>query len=132
MWGDCASSCCLPGPWALLALGWTRSSLHAGQVLSLRGGGEEYDSKNAEKFDRVLWDMLAQHPDEIYFLNTVFNFLQRRTPCFNGPLAERNYQVCICLCRVLMRPNFRERRASSGYSARFPDSFPTKRFSSTR
>ena len=70
----------------------------AGQVLTLRGGGAAYDSKEAEKFDAVLWDMLAQHPDEIHFLNTVFNFLQRRTPCFNGPLAERNYQVCACPC----------------------------------
>mmetsp|Transcript_24099 Transcript_24099/g.38810 ORF Transcript_24099/g.38810 Transcript_24099/m.38810 type:complete len:410 (+) Transcript_24099:40-1269(+) len=65
------------------------------QVLSLRGGDPEYDSKDAEKFDRVLWDMLAEHPDDIHFLNTVFNFLQRRTPCFNGPDAERNYQILI-------------------------------------
>ena len=26
----------------------------------MRGGGKEYDSKAAEKYDRVLWDMLAQ------------------------------------------------------------------------
>ena len=124
------------------------------QGLALRGGGQEYSSKDAEKYDRVLWDMLAQvrlccmsgrartpiacsrrhcgcvlsdmhphvdvltrwyvwrcvplsvfpcvalacmcvvlctcaqHPDEIHFLNTVFNFLQRRTPCFNGAFAE--------------------------------------------
>ena len=75
---------------------WRRAAFP--RVLALRGGVQdaaEYSSKDAEKYDRVLWDMLAQHPDEIYFLNTVFNFLQRRTPCFNGPNAERNYQILI-------------------------------------
>jgi hypothetical protein len=66
--------------------------------LRLRGGEAEsqtYDSKEAEKFDQALWSILSQHPDEIHFLNTVFNFLQRRTPCFVGPTAERNYQILI-------------------------------------
>uniref|UniRef100_A0A0C3SHL3 CS domain-containing protein n=2 Tax=Guillardia theta (strain CCMP2712) TaxID=905079 RepID=A0A0C3SHL3_GUITC len=60
--------------------------------LSLRGGSEPEASS---KYDRVLWDMLQQHPDEIHFLNTVFNFLQRRTPCFNGPRAKDNYEILI-------------------------------------
>jgi hypothetical protein len=48
------------------------------QMLRLRGGGEatEKESEEAMKYDRVLWDMLQAHPDEIHFLNTIFNFLQ--------------------------------------------------------
>lgn len=41
----------------------------------------------------AIWDILQSHPDEIHFLNTIFNFLQRRTPCFNGPMAPSNYQI---------------------------------------
>ena len=70
----------------------------AAHALRLKGGAEEekaYDSKAAEKYDQALWDILRQHPDEIHFLNTVFNFLQRRTPCFSGPNAERNYEILI-------------------------------------
>jgi len=61
----------------------------------LRGGVGEYDSTKAQQYDQVLWDILDKHPDEIYFLNTVFNFLQRRTPCFNGENAARNYNILI-------------------------------------
>lgn len=69
-------------------------------VLQLRGGaggGEATRAENEDalKYDRVLWDMLQNHPDEIHFLNTVFNFLQRRTGCFNGPKAEINYEILI-------------------------------------
>jgi hypothetical protein len=47
---------------------WLRVLMPQGtQILSLRGGGEEsaskaqeYNSKDAEKYDRVLWDMLTQ------------------------------------------------------------------------
>ena len=51
------------------------------QVLQLRGGASGgnatvAENDNAAKYDRTLWDMLQDHPDEIHFLNTVFNFLQ--------------------------------------------------------
>jgi hypothetical protein len=41
----------------------------------------------------AIWEILKDHPDEIHFLNTIFNFLQRRTPCFSGPDASTNYRI---------------------------------------
>lgn len=66
-------------------------------MLRLKGGEEDQapEFTDSQKYDQALWDMLKQHPDEIFFLNTVFNFLQRRTPCFSGPNAERNYEILI-------------------------------------
>jgi hypothetical protein len=69
----------------------------AAHMLRLKGGEEDQapELTDSQKYDQALWDMLKQHPDEIFFLNTVFNFLQRRTPCFSGPNAERNYEILI-------------------------------------
>ncbi len=37
------------------------------------------------RFDDMLMAMLQTHPSDVDFLNSIFNFLQRRTACFNGP-----------------------------------------------
>ena len=52
-------------------------------------------SLDRAKFDTTLYSMLQQHTDEIDFLNTMFGFLQRKTPCFNGPNAEKNFGILI-------------------------------------
>ena len=46
--------------WECWKLAPPHDNLSEPQALALRGGGKEYDSKAAEKYDRVLWDMLAQ------------------------------------------------------------------------
>jgi hypothetical protein len=52
-------------------------------------------SLDRTKFDSTLYSMLQQHSDEVDFLNTIFGFLQRKTPCFNGPNAEKNFGILI-------------------------------------
>ncbi len=52
-------------------------------------------SLDRAKFDSTLFAMLQQHSDEIDFLNTMFGFLQRKTACFNGPNAEKNFGILI-------------------------------------
>ncbi len=57
-------------------------------------------SLDRTKFDSTLYSMLQQHADEIDFLNTIFGFLQRKTPCFNGPNAEKNFGILIQTLQV--------------------------------
>ena len=57
-------------------------------------------SLDRTKFDSTLYAMLQQHADEVDFLNTVFGFLQRKTPCFNGPNAEKNFGILIQTLQV--------------------------------
>jgi len=39
--------------------------------------------------------MLQAHGSDMDFLNTVFGFMQRKTGCFSGPEAEKNFQTLI-------------------------------------
>jgi hypothetical protein len=57
-------------------------------------------SLDRSKFDSTLYAMLQQHSDEVDFLNTIFGFLQRKTPCFNGPNAEKNFGILIQTLQV--------------------------------
>jgi hypothetical protein len=57
-------------------------------------------SLDRTKFDSTLYAMLQQHADEVDFLNTIFGFLQRKTPCFNGPNAEKNFGILIQTLQV--------------------------------
>lgn len=57
-------------------------------------------SLDRTKFDSTLYSMLQQHADEVDFLNTIFGFLQRKTPCFNGPNAEKNFGILIQTLQV--------------------------------
>eukprot|EP00164_Ancoracysta_twista_P001267 GFYU01001664.1.p1 GENE.GFYU01001664.1~~GFYU01001664.1.p1 ORF type:complete len:319 (+),score=135.36 GFYU01001664.1:67-1023(+) len=47
------------------------------------------------KYDETFKSMLMQHNTEVDFLNTVFQFLQRRTECFTGPNALQNFDTLI-------------------------------------
>ncbi len=57
-------------------------------------------SLDRTKFDSTLYSMLQQHSDEVDFLNSIFGFLQRKTPCFNGPNAEKNFGILIQTLQV--------------------------------
>mmetsp|Transcript_12305 Transcript_12305/g.17875 ORF Transcript_12305/g.17875 Transcript_12305/m.17875 type:complete len:333 (+) Transcript_12305:23-1021(+) len=47
------------------------------------------------KYDDTLFAMMQQHENEMEFLNTVFGFLQRKSSCFNGDKAEKNFTTLI-------------------------------------
>jgi hypothetical protein len=88
-------------------------------------------SLDRTKFDSTLYSMLQQHVDEVDFLNTIFGFLQRKTPCFNGPNAEKNFGILIQTLQVQLgeykkqtAPDSAEAFAAAKAAAKQRDSAP--------